>query len=108
MAVRRRYLPLEEVTEGMVLGAALTITEHGVTNFALPAGHVLTESNLHQIARRHGEFVCVAEEDPRSDEARAADLADLEARLNRIFAGLDQEQPAVAGLYQAVLQYRSS
>lgn len=107
MKQRLRYLPLNELVEGMVLGASLTIAEHGVTNFALPAGQVLTEDNLRQIALRHGEFACIAEDDPRSDEACAAERAQHEARLQRIFANADLDQPAVAGLYAAVLAYRS-
>jgi len=107
MKQRLRYLPLNELLEGMVLGASLTIAEHGVTNFALPAGHVLTEDNLCQIARRGGEFACIAEEDPRSDEDRAAEQAANAAQLQRIFANADMERPAVAGLYAAVLAYRS-
>lgn len=102
-----RYLPLPEVVEGMVLGAPLTITEHGVTNFALPVGHVLTDSNLRQIAQRHGEFACIAEDDPRSDEVCAAEYARLQDRLDSIFSRADRSKPAIAGLYAAVLAYRS-
>lgn len=107
MKQRLRYLPLNELVEGMILGASLTIAENGVTNFALPAGQVLTEGNLRQIALRHGEFACVVEDDQRSDEARAAELVAHEASLRRIFANADLERPAVAGLYAAVLAYRS-
>jgi len=102
-----RYLPLSEVVEGMVLGASLTIAENGVTNFTLPAGHVLTDSNLRQIVRRHGEFACVAEEDTRSDEVREAEYAHLQSRLDTIFSRADRSKPAIAGLYAAVLAYRS-
>lgn len=102
-----RYLPLSEVLEGMVLGTPLTIAEHGVTNFFLPAGHELTESNIRQIALRHGEFVCIQEADPRSDEERAAALQAAEARLDKIFSLADLSRPAMAGLRAAVLAYRS-
>jgi len=102
-----RYLPLPDVVEGMVLGAPLTIAEHGVTNFALPAGHVLTDSNLQQIVRRHGEFACIAEDDPRSDEVREAEQVHRQERLDTIFSRADRSKPAVAGLYAAVLAYRS-
>jgi len=102
-----RYLPLPEVVEGMVLGAPLAVAEHGVTNFTLPAGHVLTDSNLRQIALRHGEFACIAEDDPRSDEAREAERAHHQSRLDTIFSRADRSKPAIAGLYAAVLAYRS-
>lgn len=107
MGQQLRYLPLSEITEGMVLGAPLAIAEHGVTNFTLPVGHELTASNLHQIALRHGEFACVLVDDPRSDEERAAAIERHRARLDRIFARADRSRPAVAGLYAAVLAYRS-
>ena len=102
-----RYLPLSEVVEGMVLGAPLTIAEHGVTNFALPAGHVLTDSNLRQIVQRHGEFACITEDDPRSDEMRAAERVHCQSRLDTIFSRADRSKPAIARLYAAVLDYRS-
>lgn len=107
MNKRLRYLPFSDVVEGMELGAPLTIAEHGVTNFTLPAGQVLTDTNLRQIAMRHGEFVCVLEDDPRSDAERAADRLASEARLAKIFADADLSRPALAGLYAAVLAYRS-
>jgi hypothetical protein len=107
MRKRLRYLPLSEVVEGMVLGAPLTIAEHGVTNFSLPAGQELTESNLRQIALRHGEFACIQEDDPRTDAQRAAELAEHQTRLAKIFARADMSRPMLAGLHDAVLAYRS-
>ncbi len=107
MKQRLRYLPLSDIEEGMVLGAGVMIPVHGVTNFTLPAGHALTESNIHQIALRHGEFICIVEEDTRSDEAYAADLAITESRVDKIFSQADLTEPAIAGLYGAVLAYRS-
>lgn len=108
MNKRLRYLPLSDVAEGMVLGSTLTLAEHGVSNFSLPAGTLLTESNIRQIALRHGEFVCVEEDDPREDEERAAEWIAATARLDRIFVNADRSNPAVAGLYEAVLAYRRS
>lgn len=107
MRKRLRYLPLSDVVEGMVLGAPLALAEHGITNFTLPQGHVLTESSIRQIGMRHGEFLCVEEDDPRSDEEREAENLAHAARLDKIFALANREQPAVAALYQAVLNYRS-
>lgn len=104
--VRRRYLPLPEVTAGMVLGAALILTEKGVISFNLPAGHELTESNLQQMRVRHAEFVCVQEVDQRSDAERAEAWAQAEARLQRIFRAADLRQPTMAGLYEAVRAFR--
>lgn len=101
-----RYLPLPDVSEGMVLGAPLILTENGVISFSLPAGHVLTESNLQQMKVRHAEFVCVQEVDRRSDAERADAWAQAEARLQRIFRAADLRQSAMAGLYEAVRAFR--
>lgn len=108
MSIRLRYLPLPEVTEGMVLGRQLVLCEHGVIRFSLPAGHALTEANLRQLAVHQAEFVCIGEEDGRSEEVRAREWAAHEARLARIFRAADLDDPALAGLYQAVLAYRRS
>ncbi|MBS1131973.1 MAG: hypothetical protein H6R16_2975 [Proteobacteria bacterium] len=101
-----RYLPLPDVTEGMVLGAPLSIAEKGVISFSLPEGHSLTETNLQQMKIRHAEFVCVREEDTRSDDERANAWAQTEARLQRIFRAADLRQPVMANLYEAVRAYR--
>lgn len=108
MTTRLRYIPLHEASEGMLLGAALTLIEHGVVTFRLPAGHELTESNLRQLAVHHGEFVCIEETDTRSDDEREQQWAMDEARLARIFRLADLSQPALAGLYQAILNFRKS
>jgi hypothetical protein len=102
----QRYLPLPDVSAGMVLGASLIIAEKSVISFSLPAGHVLTESNLQQMRVRQAEFVCVQEVDGRSDAERADAWAMTEARLRRIFRAADLRQPAMASLYAAVRAYR--
>lgn len=107
MATRIRYLSIEEISPGMTLGAALNVGDHGVTTFALPAGHVLTESNLVQMNQRHAEWACIAEDDPRSDEERAEALQAVREHQDKLFARADRSQPAMAALYDAVLRYRS-
>jgi hypothetical protein len=107
MNYRLRYLQLPDVSEGMVLGAPLVLmADNGVISLTLPAGHVLNESTLRQLHVRHAEFVCIQVEDERSDEERAAEVEQAEARLKRIFRGADLSRPAVAGLYEALLAYR--
>lgn len=108
MNTRLRYLPLPEATEGMVLGAPLVLAEHGVISFSLPVGHVLTESNIYQMQLRHAEFVCVEEEDTRSDEERAMAWEWAETRVQHIFRAADPNQPATALLYAAVLAFRKA
>lgn len=108
MNYRLRYLPLSEVTEGMVLGAPLVLAERGVIRFSLPAGHGLTEANLRQLAVHQAEFVCIQEIDDRSDQQREQEIAAHERRLARIFRTADLDDPVVASLYNAVLAYRRS
>ena len=107
LKTRLRYIPLSEAREDMVLGAPLIIAEHGVTNFSLPAGHELTEQNIRQIALRHGEFLCIQEADSRSEAEYAEAVERSRARLDVIFSLVDRSRPAAAGLYKAVLAYRS-
>lgn len=107
MDMRLRYLPIHEVEEGMTLAAPVVLTEHGVSNFSLPAGHVLTETNLRQMVLRHAEFVCVALPDERSDEAREADKKASEARLRQIFRSADLHDSLMSRLFEALLAYRS-
>lgn len=108
MEIRLRYLPISDVQEGMLLGAPLVLSEHGVSNFSLPAGHELTESNLRQMSVRHAECVCIQLPDERSEAERDAAWKASEARLRHIFRSSDLNSPATARLYQAVLAYRRS
>ncbi len=108
MATRLRCLPFSSLEPGMLLGAALRVPEQGVTSFLLPAGHELTESNLSQMAVRHAEYACVEVADSRSDEARELAWAASEKRLQEIFHLADLQQPALAGLYGAVLRWKKS
>ncbi|WP_412480011.1 hypothetical protein [Azonexus sp. IMCC34839] len=107
MDTRLRYLPISEVVAGMVLGAPLTLVEHGRKTFALPSGHSLTEENLRQIAVHHGEFACIEVPELRSEAEIAEQVRQATEKLDRIFARADRSQPQIEGLYQAVLRYRS-
>ena len=107
MKKRLQYLAISELAEGMVLGAPLVLSERGITSFSLPAGHELTESNIRQIALRRGEFACIAVDDPRTDAERETECAAARARLELIFSKADLNQPALSGLFNAVLAYRS-
>ena len=106
MEIRLRYLPIADAQEGMILGAPLVVTENGVSNFSLPAGHALTETNLRQMSIRQAEFVCVQIPDERSEAERDAEWKASEARLRHIFRASNLEEPVVAKLYSAVLSYR--
>lgn len=106
MTTRRLCFPLHEAEEGMILAVPAVIPEHGVVTLRLPAGHVLTESNLRQLAVRHAEFVCVEVEDARSPEEREEEWKAHEARLHHVFRHADLEQPMTSALFSALLAFR--
>jgi hypothetical protein len=108
MRSRSRYLPLIEAEAGMVLGAPLRVSRQNQVRYALPAGHVLTDDNLHQLRAHRAEFVFVVEPDYRSDEQVALDAALAARRVMEIFAGADLEDPDLAALFDQVLTYRSA
>jgi hypothetical protein len=101
--LRRHYLPFDEVKPGMVLGEPVALRERLVIRFSLPAGHVLTEGNLRNMAAHRAEFLCIAVPDERSAAEVAADAAAAQQRLTRIFEGADLNEPVMARL----LDYRS-
>lgn len=105
--LRLHYLPFDAVEPGMVLGEPITLTDHNVVRFALPAGHQLTEGNLRNLATHRAEFVCVAQPDTRSAEEIATEAAAAAARVMRIFDGADLSQPVMAAFFDRVLAYRS-
>lgn len=106
METRLRYLPISDVSEGMILGAPIVLSEHGITSFSLPAGHELTETNLRQMAVRHAEFVCVQVPDERSEEERNGEWKMAEQRLRHIFRAVDLHDPVISRLYEAVVAFR--
>jgi len=108
MRTRTRYLPLEDTTPGMVLGAAVQVNEHGRLRYSLPAGHALTEDNLHQLAIHRAEYVFIAEPDLREDAQVAVDVALAARRVMDIFDGADLTDPTMAAFFDQVLAYRSN
>lgn len=108
MRTRPRYLPVTEAEAGMVLGTPVRVASHGQLRFSLPAGHTLTEDNLHQLAAHRAEFIFIAEPDNRSDEDIAVDAAHAARRVMDIFVGADLSDPTMAALFDQVLIYRSA
>lgn len=108
MRTRPRYLPLIEAEAGMVLGTPVHMTRQGQHRYSLPAGHMLTEDNLRQLATHHAEFIYIAEPDTRSDEEIAVDAAKAASRVMDIFSGADLADPTMAALFDQVLAYRSA
>ncbi len=108
MRTRQRYIPIIEAQAGMALGAPANAVSGGAMNFSLPAGHVLTEDNLHLLDAHRVEFIFVTEPDLRTEQEIAADAALVEQQVMRIFAGADLSDPTMAGLFDQVLAYRSA
>lgn len=106
LSYRCRYLPLQDVTAGMVLHDSLRIVTNGVLRFSLPQDHVLTSDNLYQLSIHQAEFVPIRVEDERSEENQLRESAIIEARLNQIFSTADLQNPTMAKFFNAVLAYR--
>ena len=108
MRVRPRYINYSEAQVGMVLGAQVTCVSNGFLSYSLPAGHILTSDNLHQLAIHHSAYIFVEEEDSRSDEQVAVDAASSAHRVLQIFANADFSDPAMAMLFDQIIVYRSA
>lgn len=108
MRTRTQYIPLEEAEAGMLLGAPLSVRQHGILRYSLPAGHTLTRDNLRQLKAHQAEFLFIVQPDTRSDEQVAVDAALAARRTMEIFAGADLSDPTMAFLFDQVLVYRSA
>lgn len=108
MRTRTHYIPLVEAKAGMVLGAPVVVSQHGIVRYSLPSGHPLTEDNLRQLKAHQAEFLFIATPDTRSDEQVAIDAALAARRTMEIFAGADLGDPTMALLFDQVLAYRSA
>lgn len=104
---RLQYLPFHQVEAGMTLGEPVHLSQQHILRYSLPAGHVLTEDNLRQLAAHHAEFVCIARPDNREPAVAEAERAAAIALVQRIFEGADRTQPVMASFFQRVLDYRS-
>lgn len=107
MRVRHHYIPVAEISAGMVLGETVNVVERGVLSMVLQTGHVLTEDNLSQLQAHHAEFICIDQPDDRSDEQIALDTARDAHRVLEIFNGCDLTDPTNLALFDQVLGYRS-
>ena len=108
MRTRTQYIPLVTAEEGMTLAAPLNVVKHGHMRFSLPAGHVLTFDNLHQMTVHGAEFIFITAPDTRSDEDIATDTAAVAGRVMDIFAGADLSNPTLAALFDQILAYRNA
>ncbi len=108
MRYRYQYLSTQLARPGIVLGAPADAVVGGSVSFSLPAGHVLTEDNIRQLRTHKVEFIFVGCEDKRSDAEVAEDVATAAARVLRVFADADLNEPHMAALFDQVLSYRSA
>lgn len=108
MRTRRYYVPIGEAREGMLLGAPANAVSGGSLSFSLPAGHALTEENLHQLIAHHVEFIFVLHPDSRTNEQVAIDAAMAARRIIKIFEGADFSDATTAFLFDQILRYRSA
>jgi hypothetical protein len=105
MQTRRSYLPLFSVEPGMTLARPVVVTEQGRAALSLPTGHLLTEANIAQLRAHHAQYVCVDEEDRRSNIVREQQIAVQEARLAAIFRNAGLNHPGTRAFYEAVRAY---
>lgn len=106
MPTRQSYLPLFAVEPGMVLAKPVVVTESGRAVLSLSAGNALTESGIAQLRAHHAQYLCVSEEDERSNMVREQQIAVQAARLETIFRHADLERPEMRAFYDAVRAYR--
>jgi len=92
----------------MLLGAPADAVKAGAMIFSLPAGHVLTDENLHQMTAHQVEYIFVLEPDGRSDAEIADDTADAAHQLMQVFEGADLTDPTMLAFFDQVLAYRSA
>jgi hypothetical protein len=105
MRIRHTYLAISEAKPGMRLAQPVCkVINHRM--FQIQAGAVLAEEQIHQLAMRDIHFLVVEEDDPREEAEIEADRTRITAEIQQIFSEADLSQPAVAGLYQATLEYR--
>lgn len=108
MRTRRTFLPIEQAQVGMLLCEPVEIAECGFFSMKLPAGHALTDENLHQLMAHQAEFIDVLLPDVRTDEQVAVDAALSARRAMEIFTSADLTAPHMAAFFDQVLAYRSA
>jgi len=108
MATRTRYFATPDLAPGMVLARPLTLVEHEIVTYSLPAGHVLTAENLHQLASHHAIGALVQQEIDRSDAQHLAHIQRQSDRLQMIFRHADVSVPQTQALVAVLLAHRSA
>lgn len=91
----------------MKLAKQVNVYIEGVQPFSLPAGHILTSDNLHQLIAHHAEYIHITETDCRSDEQIASEAGLAARRIEEIFSGADLSDQNMKELFNQVLIFRS-
>lgn len=107
MRTRIRFLAIDDVRPGMVLGAPAHAQDHGLLGLKFPAGLVLSQESIDQLWAHQAEFVEIEEPDPRSDDDLATEALQVEEDVAQLFGQLDLAHPTVAGLQRQLVDYRS-
>ncbi|MFZ6726373.1 hypothetical protein ACO0K2_12855 [Undibacterium sp. MH2W] len=101
MSKHSHYLPLANVTEGMMLAEDLL---DKVGHILLPAGTQLTASMLQSIGHHHILQLCVQMDDADALEVKKEQQEKL-ARVERLFRTQENQEPAKT-LKQYLVHYR--
>jgi hypothetical protein len=105
MNMRQTYIATFEAKPGMRLGRPISkVFNHRL--YQLPAGTELTEEQIRQMAVRGIHCLVIDEADPRSTAQLEQDRARIETEVQRVFSEADLSRPAIASLYEAVMNYR--
>jgi hypothetical protein len=105
MRTRTHYLPIEAASEGMVLADGV---RDPFQRTLLAAGVLLTQENIQQLVAHQAEFICISEEEVRTDEQIASDAAEAADRVLAVFEHADLSNPVLAALFNQVSVYRSA
>lgn len=102
---RVRFVSILESEPGMVLALPVTrVHEH--RPFHLPAGVTLTAEVLAQVRSHHVNCLAIEVQEVRSLHSIGEDLVREDKRIDAVFARLDRQDPVVAKLRAAVMEYR--
>jgi hypothetical protein len=106
MTTRHAYISTFEAAPGMHLARLLRNHTHQRL-FQLPTGTELTDELIRQITLRGIQCLVVEERDDREDQDIERDRLQIEQETNAVFRNANLARPAIARLYDAVLQYRA-
>ncbi|MBT9511129.1 MAG: hypothetical protein IV104_02165 [Acidovorax sp.] len=108
MRYRQQYVVIQQAEPGLTLAAPADAVVAQAMAYSLPAGHVLTPENIHQLQAHKVQFIVVSAPDARTDVQVAQDLVNTQTQIQKVFAGADLSAPCLAILFEQVLAFRSA